>query len=57
MKFSRIAPVAFAVLLALPRIAAAQQSLTIAMPTTPPNIVHMPLHIANDLGLFKKARP
>ena len=24
------------------------------MPTTPPNLVHMPLHIANDLGLFKK---
>jgi NitT/TauT family transport system substrate-binding protein len=24
------------------------------MPTTPPNIVHMPVHIANDLGLFKK---
>ena len=24
------------------------------MPTTPPNIVHMPMHIANDLGLFKK---
>ena len=26
----------------------------VAMPTTPPNIVHMPVHIANDLGLFKK---
>ena len=24
------------------------------MPTTPPNVVHMPVHIAIDLGLFKK---
>jgi NitT/TauT family transport system substrate-binding protein len=24
------------------------------MPTTPPNIVHMPIHIARDLGLYKK---
>jgi NitT/TauT family transport system substrate-binding protein len=34
--------------------AQAQSKLTVAMPTTPPNIVHMPVHIANDLGLFKK---
>jgi ABC-type nitrate/sulfonate/bicarbonate transport system substrate-binding protein len=32
----------------------AQEKLVVAMPTTPPNIVHMPMHIANDLGLFKK---
>lgn len=55
MRFSRIAPAAFAVaLLAAPGAAGAQQQLVIAMPTTPPNIVHMPVHIANDLGLFKK---
>jgi NitT/TauT family transport system substrate-binding protein len=55
MTFSRIAPFAFAAaLLISPGTAGAQQSLIIAMPTTPPNIVHMPLHIANDLGLFKK---
>ena len=34
--------------------AQAQNKLIVAMPTTPPNIVHMPVHIANDLGLFKK---
>jgi NitT/TauT family transport system substrate-binding protein len=34
--------------------AQAQNKLILAMPTTPPNIVHMPVHIANDLGLFKK---
>jgi NitT/TauT family transport system substrate-binding protein len=55
MKFSRLTPIAFAAtLLALPGIADAQQSLIVAMPTTPPNLVHMPVHIANELGLFKK---
>jgi NitT/TauT family transport system substrate-binding protein len=43
-----------AALLAAPGAASAQQTLIVAMPTTPPNIVHMPVHIANDLGLFKK---
>jgi NitT/TauT family transport system substrate-binding protein len=43
-----------AALLAAPGVANAQHKLTVAMPTTPPNIVHMPMHIANDLGLFKK---
>src|SRR5687768_387420 len=43
-----------AALLAVPGLAHAQQNLIVAMPTTPPNIVHMPIHIANDLGLFKK---
>ena len=37
-----------------PASAQAQNKLVVAMPTTPPNIVHMPVHIANDLGLFKK---
>ena len=45
---------AAAALIAAPGLAGAQQSLIVAMPTTPPNIVHMPVHIANDLGLFKK---
>jgi NitT/TauT family transport system substrate-binding protein len=55
MMFPRmIAPVFAAALLAAPSGAQAQSKLTVAMPTTPPNIVHMPLHIANELGLFKK---
>ena len=43
-----------AALLAASNLANAQNQLVVAMPTTPPNIVHMPMHIANDLGLFKK---
>ena len=54
MTCSRIAPIAFAAALLVPGGAGAQQSLIVAMPTTPPNLVHMPVHIANDLGLFKK---
>jgi ABC-type nitrate/sulfonate/bicarbonate transport system substrate-binding protein len=40
-------------LCALPVMAGAQD-LTVGMPTTPPNIVHTPVLIAQDLGLFKK---
>ena len=41
--------------LALPGTGLAQSnSLTVGMPTTPPNVVHMPVIIANDLGIFKK---
>ena len=41
--------------LALPAASQAQSNkLTIGMPTTPPNVVHMPVIVANDLGLFKK---
>ncbi len=55
MSYSRITSGFIAVaMLAAPGLANAQQKLTVAMPTTPPNIVHMPVHIANDLGLFKK---
>jgi ABC-type nitrate/sulfonate/bicarbonate transport system substrate-binding protein len=43
-----------AAVFAVPNLANAQNQLIVAMPTTPPNIVHMPVHIANDLGLFKK---
>jgi len=28
--------------------------LTVGMPTTPPNVVHMPVLVAKDLGLYKK---
>ena len=41
--------------LALPGAASAEDmNLTLGMPTTPPNVVHMPAIVANDLGLFKK---
>lgn len=55
MTFPRMTLLAFgAAMLAAPGLANAQNKLVVAMPTTPPNIVHMPVHIANDLGLFKK---
>lgn len=41
--------------LSLPVASLAQAAtLTVGMPTTPPNIVHMPVIVAQDLGLFKK---
>jgi NitT/TauT family transport system substrate-binding protein len=41
--------------LVLPAAAYAQANkLTVGMPTTPPNVVHMPVLVAKDLGLFKK---
>ena len=41
--------------MALPGAAMAEDmSLTVGMPTTPPNVVHFPVIVANDLGLFKK---
>jgi NitT/TauT family transport system substrate-binding protein len=47
---------AFAVLtLALADSANAQQKITIGIPTSPPNIVHMPVIVAKELGLYKKA--
>ena len=43
-----------AAVLSLPGTAHAQANkLVVAMPTTPPNIVHMPVLIAKELGLFK----
>jgi NitT/TauT family transport system substrate-binding protein len=55
MALLRFAPALFAAaLVAAAGPAQAQNKLIVAMPTTPPNIVHMPVHIANDLGLFKK---
>ena len=40
--------------LALPAASYAQTKLTVGMPTTPPNIVHLPVIVAQDLGIFKK---
>jgi ABC-type nitrate/sulfonate/bicarbonate transport system substrate-binding protein len=40
--------------LALPGTSYAQMKLTVGLPTTPPNVVHMPVLVAKDLGLFKK---
>src|ERR1700693_6381466 len=39
--------------LALPGASQAQTKLIVAMPTTPPNVVHMPVLIAKELGLYK----
>ena len=41
-------------LLALPGLAAAQTQITVGLPTSPPNVVHMPVIIAQELGLYKK---
>lgn len=55
MNFPRMTSALFAAaMFAAPGLANAQFKLVVAMPTTPPNIVHMPMHMANDLGLFKK---
>jgi NitT/TauT family transport system substrate-binding protein len=43
-----------AALIAAPGAGNAQHKITVAMPTTPPNIVHMPIYIARDLGVFSK---
>jgi len=40
--------------LALPVVSQAQTTLSVGMPTTPPNIVHFPVIVAQDLGVFKK---
>ena len=45
---------ALGTLLTLPGLAAAQTQITVGMPTSPPNVVHMPVIIAQDLGLYKK---
>ena len=52
--YSMLAVVAAAAL-ALPGAANAQSNkLTVGLPTTPPNIVHMPVIVARELGLYKK---
>jgi len=52
--YSTLAAVVVAAL-ALPGGANAQQKITIGIPTSPPNIVHMPVIVAKELGLYKKA--
>jgi ABC-type nitrate/sulfonate/bicarbonate transport system substrate-binding protein len=39
----------------LPAGAQAQTKIVIGIPTSPPNIVHMPVIVAKELGLYKKA--
>ena len=34
--------------------AAAAEDITVGLPTSPPNVVHMPVIVAQDLGLYKK---
>ena len=36
----------------LPAVAQAQTKITIGIPTSPPNIVHMPTIVAKELGLY-----
>jgi ABC-type nitrate/sulfonate/bicarbonate transport system substrate-binding protein len=45
---------AIGALLALPGLASAQTQITVGLPTSPPNVVHMPVIIAQELGLYKK---
>ncbi len=54
-KFSIALAVFAAVALVPPVGAGAQTKITIGIPTSPPNIVHMPVIVAKDLGLYKKA--
>lgn len=56
MLFRRLVLAAIAAaLLAAPGAANAQNNkLVVGMPTTPPNVVHMPVLIAKELGLYKK---
>src|SRR5512143_4067900 len=51
---SSVALLAAAALM-LPTAASAQQKIVIGIPTSPPNIVHMPVIVAKELGLYKKA--
>lgn len=54
-KFTFAAVLIAAATLVLPGAAPAEDMhLVVGMPTTPPNIVHMPIIIAQDLGFFKK---
>jgi len=51
--FLRLAALAAAVTL-VAGAAQAQQKIVIGLPTSPPNIVHMPVLVAKDLGFYKK---
>ena len=52
--FATLATLAAASLASTGGAQAQANKLTVGMPTTPPNIVHMPVIIAQDLGLYKK---
>ena len=53
--YSGLAAMAAAALL-LPTLATAQNTkVVVGIPTSPPNIVHMPVIVAKELGLYKKA--
>lgn len=52
--YPTLAAVAAAAALTLPNAASAQNKLIVGMPTTPPNVVHMPVLIAKELGMYKK---
>lgn len=55
MRKAHAALAVLAAALILPGAAHAQANkLMVGMPTTPPNVVHMPVVVAQDLGLFKK---
>ena len=54
-KLSTAFAVVAAAALTMPGTAQAQANkLTLGMPTSPPNVIHMPAVIAKDLGLYKK---
>jgi len=48
------AGIAAAAIAAAPAATMAQTKISVGMPTSPPNIVHMPIYVAKDLGLYKK---
>ena len=54
-KFSPTLAALAVIAMALPGAASAQQKIVIGIPTSPPNIVHMPVIVAKELGLYKKA--
>jgi len=54
-RFATVLAAVAAAALVLPGAAQAQTKIVIGIPTSPPNIVHMPPIIAAELGLYKKA--
>jgi ABC-type nitrate/sulfonate/bicarbonate transport system substrate-binding protein len=53
--FTMMAAFAAVAAVATPSASRAQNNkLVVGMPTTPPNVVHMPVLVAKDLGLYKK---
>jgi NitT/TauT family transport system substrate-binding protein len=52
--FATVATLAVASLASTCGAQAQANKLTVGLPTTPPNIVHMPVIVARELGLYKK---